>query len=107
MKEYYRCADLFVLPSTGEPASISQLEAMAYSLPVVCSDKNGTACVVEDGINGYLFKDNDEKSLYGAIDKIVVNKEMRNRMSIESFGLINSKYQIDQYIDKLHDLMRR
>ena len=38
MEELYASADLFVLPSTREPASVSQLEAMSFSVPAICSN---------------------------------------------------------------------
>lgn len=63
MGELYAETDVFVLPSTGEFASVSQLEAMSYSVPVIVSDTNRTACCVEDGVTGFLMKDNDEKEL--------------------------------------------
>ncbi len=64
MDAIYASADLFVLPSIDEPASVSQLEAMAHGIPVICSDSNGTACYVANGNTGYVFASNDwEQSL--------------------------------------------
>lgn len=80
MEEEYRRSDLFVIPSTKEPASVSQLEAMAFSLPVICSDKNGTACYVRHGKTGYLFKDNEKEALYLALKNMVSDKERMKEM---------------------------
>ncbi len=104
--ERYRAADLFVIPSTREPASISQLEAMAFSLPVICSNKNGTACYVEDGINGYLFQDNDKASLQEKLDMLLKNEE-RDLMGEESYRLIKEKYSFRQYYDGIMKILGR
>ena len=105
--EEYRKADLFVIPSTLEPASISQLEAMAYSLPVICGDKNGTACYVENGINGWQFKDNDKAALTEAVEKIVSDTEGMKRMGSESYRLIREKYQIASYLQGVESLREK
>ena len=105
--EEYRKADLFVIPSTLEPASISQLEAMAYSLPVICGDKNGTACYVENGINGWQFADNDKAALIEAVEKIVSDAEGMKRMGSESYRLIREKYQIGSYLQGIERLREK
>lgn len=105
VKEQYRKADLFVIPSTLEPASISQLEAMAFSLPVICGDKNGTACYVENGKNGWQFRDNDREALQDAVLKIISDPGEMKRMGKNSYQLIMEKYQIDAYLEGIEKLM--
>ena len=46
VQQEYAKHDLFVLPSRDEPAAVSHLEAMAHSLPVICSNSNGTQCYI-------------------------------------------------------------
>lgn len=99
--EEYSKADIFVLPSTKEFASVSQLEAMAYSLPVICSDKNGTASYVKDGINGFLFTDNDSKSLQEALEKILQNREQMTKMGQNSYELVKNIYGFEPYYEKI------
>lgn len=105
VNEQYRQADLFVIPSTLEPASISQLEAMAFSLPVVCGDKNGTACYVENGINGWQFRDNQKEALRDAIEKIISDSENMKRMGKMSYQLVREKYQIESYLEGIDSLL--
>lgn len=97
MNKEYEKTDLFVLPSTLEPASISQLEAMAFSVPVICSDTNGSACYVKNNHNGFLFKDNDKESLSKAIVKIIDNQKTIVRMGRNSYTDIKEKYQFENY----------
>lgn len=103
--EQYRKADLFVIPSTAEPASISQLEAMAFSLPVICSDKNGTACYVKNGENGWQFQDNDKEDLKRTILKIICCKEEMMRMGTQSYRFVTEKYQINTYLEGIQKLL--
>lgn len=108
-KEYEK-ADLFILPSTGEFASVSQLEAMSFSLPVICSDTNGTSCYIEQGMNGYLFEDKNENDLKQKIFTVVSQTGLIQKMGAESYRLVKEKYQFKNYkkaITKIIEDMKR
>lgn len=97
-QEYAR-ADLFVLPSTRERASVSQLEAMSCSLPVICSDTNGTACYVEHGQNGFLFHDNDVNDLRDRMERLSLDRDMIKSFGRRSYELVLDRYQFKNYRD--------
>lgn len=95
--EQYRKSDLFVLPSTRERASISQLEAMSCSLPVICSDTNGAACQIEEGINGYLFRDGSLESLTEKIESAVQDRKRLLQMGQAAYDMVCSDYSFEAY----------
>lgn len=107
MDGLYAQADLFVLPSTREPASVSQLEAMSFSVPVICSDTNGTACYVEEGRVGYLFRDNCREDLYATIFKCVSDRERLKEMGKNSYEDIKEKCRFDVYYERLISCMEK
>jgi glycosyltransferase involved in cell wall biosynthesis len=66
MPVIYRMGDVFVLPSSGpgETWGLAVNEAMASGRPVIVSDKSGGAIdLVDDGVNGYIFRGGDEQDL--------------------------------------------
>lgn len=76
LKEHYAHADVFVLPSLSEGMSLAGLEAMAFGMPILCSDHSGINDLVEDGINGYVFQTGnleDLKVRFVGLSKIKVN----------------------------------
>lgn len=106
MYEEYQRADLFVLPSTNERASISQLEAMSCSLPVVCSNTNGSACYVEDGINGKLFADNNENDLAEKLEWFLADRERILKAGQKSYQAVCTNYQFQNYYEGILRLLR-
>lgn len=101
MEAEYLAADVYVIPSTLEMASVSQLEAMSYSLPVICSDTNGTACYVEDGVTGYRFKDCDREDLQAKLDKMISDRERMMRMGAAGYQALTEKYNYDRYFETI------
>ena len=103
--DLYKQTDLFVLPSTGEFASVSQLEAMACSLPVICSDTNGTRCYVEPDVNGQWFKDKNADDLLFKLEMMIRDKQKLLFMGEESYRLVCEKYQFDQYKERILNIL--
>lgn len=101
---YYK-HDIFVLPSYNEPASISNVEAMACSLPVIVSDSNGTKCYVEEGRNGYVFTSKDLQSLEVAIEKIVIDEENIEKMWSYSYELFTREYTFTSFIQRIKKII--
>jgi D-inositol-3-phosphate glycosyltransferase len=54
LPEYYRAADVTVMPSTYESFGLVAVESMACGTPVVASRVGGLATIVRDGENGAL-----------------------------------------------------
>lgn len=107
MEAEYLAADLYVIPSTREMASVSQLEAMSYSLPVICSDKNGTACYVEDGVTGYLFRDCDKEDLERKLLALLSDREGIRRMGEAGYRALVEKYNFERYYDTIVGILNR
>lgn len=107
MDAEYRNADAYVIPSTGEPASVSQLEAMSFSLPVICSDKNGTACYVEDGVTGYLFRDCNQEDLEKKLDMLLSDKEKLLAMGAAGYKAVVEQYGFARYYDGIMEIWKK
>ena len=101
----YAEADLYVLPSTGEFASISQLEAMSCSLPVIVSDTNGTGDCVNDGENGYQFKDKDFDDLYSKLQLIISDRGKLSQMGDASYRIVQDKYCFAKYKSAIEQIV--
>ena len=93
--------ELFVLPSRDEPAAVSHLEAMSHSLPVICSDSNGTQCYIRPGENGYIFKTDDLDDLVKCMERIISDRERLKQMGVRSYELVISEHSPARYVETM------
>lgn len=68
-------ADLLVLPSRWDGWGIVVNEAFSVGLPVVVSDRCGAADLVQNGVNGYVFRSGDVAELQACIRLFLEKKD--------------------------------
>jgi len=73
-------ADVFVMPSEAELQSIATLEAMAVGLPVLAARAGALPELVEDGVNGYLFRAGDVGDAAQCMARILDERDRWNDM---------------------------
>ena len=85
LARYYKTADIFCSPATGkESFGIVLLEAMASGTPIVASNLDGYATVMEDGMHGLMVPPKDDQALAAAIRHMIQDPQMRAAMG--AFG---------------------
>jgi len=75
LREWYRAADLLVLPSHAEGSPVTVMEAHACGLPVVGSRVGGIPDLVDDGRTGWLVPPRDGEALAAVLDGLLRNPE--------------------------------
>ncbi len=90
IEEYYKIADVCVVPSIGEEGfGLTILECMAYGKPVIASD-----VFVETGVASYdraiIVPRNDPKALAHAIMSIYKNKESAEKIALRGLEYAKS-----------------
>lgn len=87
----YAMAETLVLPTHSDPWGLVVNEAMACGLPVIVSSVAGcSADLVEDGWNGYVVPPRDSDKLNVAINSLVRQPEVKERMSARSLERIQN-----------------
>ena len=78
---FYKTADIFVAPSTGQESfGIVLLEAMAARRAVVASDIHGYKRVVQRNVTGLLVEPKDPEALAGALGRLISDPELRTQL---------------------------
>lgn len=91
LKEYYKAADVFVLPTREDIWGLVINEAMANGLPVVTTDK----CIaglelVKNGINGYIIPVNNSEELADKMNTVINNPCMCKIMAENNLKVIKN-----------------
>jgi glycosyltransferase involved in cell wall biosynthesis len=76
VEDFYRVADVFVLPSRREGLPVALLEAMACGVPCIASRLPGsTDVIIDDGSNGVLVPPSDPSALAQALTTVLDGPE--------------------------------
>lgn len=103
----YKKADIYVIPSTGEPASITVIEAMACSVPAISGSDNGTASYIDYGKTGYVFEDNNKEDLKDKMEMILCDKENIIKMGAAGYAHVKEHFQFVNYYEQIQKVMER
>lgn len=97
-------ADLFVLPSKREAMPIALIEAMALGKVVIASHTDGANEVIDNGKNGFIFK--DENDLKEKIEFFLDNKNKKSIEKIQRAAKKSSEqFKWSKLIEKLEEVL--
>jgi glycosyltransferase involved in cell wall biosynthesis len=87
--KYYASADAFIIPTLEDNWSLVVPEAMACSLPILCSKYNG--CwpeLVRDGENGWIFDPLDPEDVLRCLNEAIKSNSYLAKMGSESRRIV-------------------
>jgi len=83
----YRHSDIFAIASDVEVQSIPTLQAAATGLPIVAADAAALPELVRDSMNGHLVRPDDPTALAAAIDNILDDSQLAERLGQASLEI--------------------
>jgi glycosyltransferase involved in cell wall biosynthesis len=86
LPRWYHMSDIYISPSHVDGSSVTLMEALASGLPCLVSDIPGNKEWIQDGVNGWLFRDGDADDL---AEKILF--AIKNRKSFKKIGELARK----------------
>ena len=92
--------DAFICPSIYEPLGIVNLEAMACGLPVLCRADPCLDGVVENGFNGWQWK--DEAEFASALNTIISDPALRGQLHQNALATA-ARYSAEHFAQQVLD----
>ncbi|CAA9482701.1 MAG: Glycosyl transferase, group 1 family protein [uncultured Sphingomonadaceae bacterium] len=94
-------ANLLVLPSFMEGLPIVLMEAMALGVPVVASRVAGVPELIEDGVEGLLFRASDWTDLSNKMSNLLADDALRTRMIAAARAKIEREFDVARAVEPL------
>lgn len=102
INEILQLADLYIHPSFREGLPVSVMEAMASSLPVICSNIRGNNDLIDENKGGYLINPNSESEFGKKINKLLNNQDL-----VKNMGEYNANKIKDYSMENVLNEMER
>ncbi|WP_290811361.1 glycosyltransferase family 4 protein [Halovivax sp.] len=107
MPEYLASLDVFVLPSLNEGIPGAVREAAAMERAIVATDVGATDEVVVDGETGLLVSPRDVEALRRAIERLLDDPAVRERLGTNARERVVSEFSVDAYVRNYERFLRR
>ncbi|MCB2209914.1 glycosyltransferase family 4 protein [bacterium] len=92
-------AEIFLHPSVSEGFCNAVLEAQAMGVPVVCTDADGLAENVLNGVTGYVVPRRDHRAMVEKILSLAKDGALREGMGAAGQKRVQEQFQLSQQID--------
>lgn len=89
----YLKSDCFIMPSYREGFPNTVIEAGAMGLPSIVTDINGSREIIVDGENGLIVPPQTVQTLYDAMERMMDDKELREKMHQNARPMIASRFE--------------
>lgn len=102
--DWLKAADIFVLCSVSEAASITLLEAMATGLPSVVTAVGGNPELVRAGIDGLHVPRGDDVALADALATLLADDEQARLMGQRAAERVRQEFQMSTTVERYRAL---
>lgn len=105
-EDYYsHLFDINVLASRSESLPLTLLEGAACGLPNIGSRVDGIPEIIEDGINGYLFENENIAQLTEKLSLLIDDENLRKSFGESGRAKIEKKFGVKEYSSKIEDVI--
>ena len=105
LRDIYRTATVYCLPTHYEPFGISFVEAMSHGLPCVGPRSWAVPEIIEDEVTGLLVEPDNEVALAGALARLCRDREAASRMGRAGYERYRQRFTWDRVASLMVEAM--
>lgn len=103
---FFSGALCYLSTSRWEGMPLAVLEAMAHGLAPVVTDVVGNRDVVDDGVNGFVYREEDAAAAADALCRLADNPELRQSFSENARAYVRQRHDVCVMSSATYDLLR-
>lgn len=104
-EQIFNRIDVLVCPSREDPMPAAVTEAMRSGIPGIVSDTVGTAGYIRDGVEGWLFRNEDTVELAEKIEWCVEHKDQIEQTGRNARSVYEKYFSMEAFEDRLMELI--
>lgn len=105
-EQFWKQADIFVLPTFRECFPLVVCEAMQHQLPCVATNEGAISDIILDGLTGMIFEKGNVTELTSCLRKLLMEPELRKQMGQAGYERYKKILNIDVYERKVCECIR-
>ena len=106
LKEQYRKASVFVLPSLEEGLALVQLEALSFGVPILITTNTGGDDIIRNGQQGFIVEPGNAKALAEKLQEMADDSTLLHCMSYEALKSAHAYGSWERSVLKLERLIK-
>ncbi|MEO8568572.1 MAG: glycosyltransferase family 4 protein [Ginsengibacter sp.] len=95
---------IFCTPSSQEALGVANIEALAQKIPVVYTNVGGIPEVMDYGNNGFVCEPDNPESIALAIDKCILEQEIRKQKKENGYSYIINNFSKDIMLKRFENI---
>jgi glycosyltransferase involved in cell wall biosynthesis len=101
VEEEYKQADVVLNFSESESFSITCLEALFYSRPLIATECGGPSEIIDNEETGLLVMNKNVDAMAAAMKRLAKDQSLRDQLHRKAGGIIKEKFSVSQTSGKL------
>ena len=97
----YKKCDSIICASRDDPMPIFMTEAMMFSKICICSENAGTSSLINDGVNGFIYHNNDASQLRDKIEYVINNSDCLDDIKNNGRKTYEKYFTMQSFSEKL------